>query len=403
MDNRKLRLRASAAWKQHFGTLVMMVLLLSVAGACLERLLLWWGGLLKAPPLLVQGVGSQLSSLTAGEVVESLLLLGLFGVVSAAMTAMTVTTLHTGMLHGLLRMLRGEACSVSALFSRMRACLKVTALQLWISLRAALWVLPGLGVVALLSGGVQALAYQIGLNARQTALLLSMGQTATLLTTLAMALRVALLYSMTLPVLADRPEAGVRDCLRRSSAMMKGRRWQLVCLCMPYLLAALATILVPALLLSVWQGRAVLSVWLAMIIALAVLVLMFVILPRLQLALAAFYIDLSPMASEPAPRRAAAPAPDEDPITGRVSGEVTCLIIALLALMLGSRRISLESTLLFMAIAVIMLLLSGQPFSGKTPEEALWRTSREAQSRSLRAMQTWNKRHGMAVGQEQEP
>lgn len=391
MENRQIRQKAASVWKGSFGALVFMIALLGATMIALSVLTGWGVMTLAGPEAMMIGIDPMTggfampSGMTVGELMDGVLLLVGLGMIASLVLTALYTALYTGWLSGMLRLMRGEKAGPLVIYSRLRHGLKALRLQLWIGLKALLWLLPPLGVGL----GVRWLGIAAGMSDAQIAMVLS----ASLVTMIALAVWLALKYSMSFHVLADQPETGVFACVRRSKTMMKGCKWKLLCMWLHYALTVAAMLAVVVIAVAVEA-----LVVLAVVEAALMLVLAFVVLPRMQLAQAGFYLahvgssDDQDTPKRPAAKAKAAPektaSPEEN--TRHATGELTLLVIALMALLAGMHRSTLSMTLLYMAVSVIALLLSGLPYGGRMPEEALWQAGGSLRSRSLRAIKSWS-------------
>lgn len=166
------------------------------------------------------------------------------------MTALTVLAwlitpvFEAGMNHWTLERLRGQELPVSAVFSRLRIFLKSIGLRLMVVLKVLLWMLPG--IAALLLSMIPLFRADPG----STEAVYSAANTSIHLVYISMIVMTVLgvmgylFYAMADLILADEPEERVLSCLRRSKAMMKGRRSVLMSLLLSFLLWYLLVILI---------------------------------------------------------------------------------------------------------------------------------------------------------------
>ena len=166
------------------------------------------------------------------------------------MTALTVLAwlitpvFEVGMNHWTLERLRGQELPVSAVFSRLRIFLKSIGLRLMVVLKVLLWMLPG--IAALLLSMIPLFRADPG----STEAVYSAANTSIHLVYISMIVMTVLgvmgylFYAMADLILADEPEERVLSCLRRSKAMMKGRRSVLMSLLLSFLLWYLLVILI---------------------------------------------------------------------------------------------------------------------------------------------------------------
>ena len=125
----------------------------------------------------------------------------------------------------------------------------------------------------------------------------------------------AMRYMLSTYILADKPDTGVFECVRKSKAMMKGHKWQAFKLAVPIILAMYGILMVASGALSAASAFVTTSETLLtamnilMLIVLLGIVVYFSI--RLYLCYAIFYLnrvkEMTP-AEEPAEAPAASPA-----------------------------------------------------------------------------------------------
>lgn len=152
------------------------------------------------------------------------------------------TLLATGLNLGLLRSMTDIARSdakvpVGRVFSRMKYFLKGIGLSIWVGFKTLLWALPGLVIIFLVTGSILAAGDPETMQVTEaTAPLLALLPLLMFMLILALVLPATLRYYLSTYVLADEPSTGVFECVRKSKAMMKGHKWQLFKLPIPYLL-----------------------------------------------------------------------------------------------------------------------------------------------------------------------
>ena len=162
-----------------------------------------------------------------------------------AVLMIVLTLLGTGLNLGLLRALtdvaRGEEkVPVGRVFSRMKYFLKGWGLSLWVGFKTMLWALPGIAVMMAVtvfivtSANAEAADILAGNEAGLVAL--SIMPMVMMLLIFALVIPAMLRYFLSTYVLADEPSTGVFECVRKSKAMMKGHKWQLFKLPIPFML-----------------------------------------------------------------------------------------------------------------------------------------------------------------------
>lgn len=125
-----------------------------------------------------------------------------------------------------LRLCWGQNPPIRTVFSPPSLWLKSLGLLLYMTLLILLWMLPGIVVTAVLAAMFMASA---SVTAAVLVLLVS------LFAMTIPALIASYRYAMAPFLLAQDPQMGVTESVRRSKAMMRGRKWRLFCLEMSFL------------------------------------------------------------------------------------------------------------------------------------------------------------------------
>ena len=162
--------------------------------------------------------------------------------VSMILYLMVSAPLALGLQTQFLEAAREQEVQLWGVFSRWRSTLKALGLALWTALLILLWALSGT-LVALAGYGV---AVSFGAEAGDLVTLCGSGLSIGLC---AMAM---LRYAQAAWILADEPSRGVRECVRLSVILMKGRKWQYVRLLIPIVLCALGVLFGMVLLMSIF-------------------------------------------------------------------------------------------------------------------------------------------------------
>ena len=156
---------------------------------------------------------------------------------------MIVTTLlATGLNLGLLRAItdvarNAEKVPVGRVFSRMKYFLKGWCLSLWVGFKTMLWALIVYLPVGFIGFGIAVAGDPQSAQLNETtAMLMTMLPLFAIILVFALVIPAMLRYFLSTYVLADEPSTGVFECVRQSKAMMKGHKWQLFKLTIPYLL-----------------------------------------------------------------------------------------------------------------------------------------------------------------------
>lgn len=178
--------------------------------------------------LYAQGIDNAIMNERLMEEMQAFLLER--GWVSAALSivqALVTPVLILGLINAVLTLLRGGTAVVATAFSRLNVFLRSVGVSLWVSFRIFLWELPGLALY--LAAAVLAVMSE---NLSILFLLMTVASVLVMVLTI----RAAYRYALSLLFLADDPETGVFECVRKSSAVMKGRILQLLSLELPYML-----------------------------------------------------------------------------------------------------------------------------------------------------------------------
>lgn len=157
-------------------------------------------------------------------------------------------TLTLGMHVYHLNLLRGQAGEVSTVFSRLGSCVKVIGLTLLIAMKTFLWSVPGM-VISL--GGTALAATMTDSPDMAVSLMLSVMSVGYVLM-FALMVAAMLRYAMAMFVLADAPETGLLQCIRRSKEIMKGRKVQLFVLELSFIIWNLLVMFIYTVLVSMF-------------------------------------------------------------------------------------------------------------------------------------------------------
>lgn len=174
------------------------------------------------------------------------------------------------------------------IFCRMSSCFKAFRLSLWIGLKAFLWALPAVAVTVVLA---VALAYNPNSDVSQTLMMLL--PLVIMIVVFALMLPAMYRYMLSTFILADAPETGVRECVNRSKAMMKGHKWQFFKLPMPFILALFGlyvAVTVAYAIITTLAGSAAAAAVLTLLYIAAVVVLVLMFIPRIYMCSVLFYL-----------------------------------------------------------------------------------------------------------------
>ena len=158
------------------------------------------------------------------------------------MLMIVATLLGTGLNLGLLRAITDvardtEKVPVGRVFSRMKYFLKGWCLSLWVGFKTMLWALIVYLPVGFIGFGIAVAGDPQSAQLNETtAMLMTMLPLFAIILVFALVIPAMLRYFLSTYVLADEPSTSVFECVRQSKAMMKGHKWQLFKLTIPYLL-----------------------------------------------------------------------------------------------------------------------------------------------------------------------
>lgn len=173
-------------------------------------------------------------------------------------------------------------------FCRMSSCFKACRLSLWVGLKIFLWALPVCAGVIVLAFAAAAIP-----DSDLAVSLMTILPFVLVIFMCALMFPAVYRYAMSNYVLAEAPETGVRACVERSKAMMKGRKWQFFKLPIPFYLALLGLFIALMLVLSLLVA---LDTSLLTTIVFTILLyggafaLLCIFMPRILLCSALFYV-----------------------------------------------------------------------------------------------------------------
>ena len=221
--------------------------------------------------------------------------------------------LTLGMLRAFIDLCQGKNdITVGSVFQHMPLCFKGFGLSLWVGLKTILWALPvyiPVIVMALL------LMDNPSLQANKSAqIIVAFLPFVALILIFALVVPAAMRYMLSTYILADKPDTGVFECVRKSKAMMKGHKWQAFKLAVPIILAMYGILMVASVVIS--SAAAFVAASEALITAMGIL-MMIVLLGivvyfsiRLYLCYCIFYLN---RVKEMTPAEEPAEAPAESP------------------------------------------------------------------------------------------
>ena len=234
------RAKARAALKGHWQTALLIALIVSLPSLLAQGITAFTGN---DPTVRLQGIylaaardGVLSRELLVTEAESYLRSSGFWTAVGLNAAAWLVTPCLTlGMYCWMLNRLRGQADQpVSTVFCRARLFFKAIGLQLLVALKVILWMLPGMAMAAgayvpLLRAGRDPAAVASALNLSNGLMLPAM------LLMAVPGIMAALRYAMSDFILADEPETGILECIRRSKQHMKEMKRLLFTLMLSFL------------------------------------------------------------------------------------------------------------------------------------------------------------------------
>lgn len=252
VDNATIRSHALQVTKQHWGKIFLMTLIVVIIPSIvLGVITAIFNALLPLPIVLI---GSVPAALLPPSLLTSIIA---YTIIMLLVSALIYPALMLGLFNGLLKLIRGQEASVSAVFSRLGSCLKGFLLSLYIGLRVWLWTLPGLAVTTL--------GFTIGAEFGTVV------SFAGIVLIYVLAIPAAFRYCMSLPALADQPSLGVLGAFNRSKELMDGRKWQYFKLIFLYALIVVGVTILLSILSALLAKVAVLTIVLAIVSLLALL------------------------------------------------------------------------------------------------------------------------------------
>lgn len=259
--------------------------------------------------------GSRLLTLLTGDAAQTRLAYGIGNLVLQLISMLVTSGLMLGITCSAIGIARGaEHVRASDIFSRMSACFKAFRLSLWVGLKTCLWALPSLALIWLL-----AVIASAAPDSEFAMTLLTILPFVLIIVMCALMIPAMYRYAMSTFILADEPETFVTECVQRSKAMMKGRKWQFFKLPIPIVLAVFGLYIALTIAVSLFialfpnSSAAVLSLFLLYGGLIAILC---IFMPRIVLCAALFYVKHaadSVIADESAVNVPAAPETADEP------------------------------------------------------------------------------------------
>lgn len=234
-DTIRIRETAKQLHRRHFGKLLLMGL--AAAGICLALMLAGMAILL----ITTGGPWWSTARYLDASGINQPYRLGLAAL--QLIVFLTGSGLLLGLLQAMLRLCRGEDVSVGKVFSGMRHSLKALGMNLWICTAILLWALPGflltMGGAMFWAVCIDSLTGELTLTPEEQQIIGAVILAGMILSCL-LGIPAIFRHALAPLSLADDPSAGIWDCAASSKARMKGRKWQLFRLLLPFLLAIAA-------------------------------------------------------------------------------------------------------------------------------------------------------------------
>lgn len=165
---------------------------------------------------------------------------------------MFIGSLRCGQIKAQTDMARGGKPGVGTLFCRLKNIFGCFGLDMWVSLKTLLWMLPGYAmvIIAAVIVTLRALNGILSVPVALFALFLMLGGLALML---ALGIPAGLRYTLAPIIFAENPAVGILRSVRESKSIMAGRKAQLFTLLLPYILLVLAGYVVY--MLMTWLGN----------------------------------------------------------------------------------------------------------------------------------------------------
>ncbi|MBE5804226.1 MAG: DUF975 family protein [Clostridiales bacterium] len=277
--NYELKHKARAALKNNWQTALMVCLIASLPSLASQVVtLMSQGGYTQAMTdmlAVMQNTETMNDPVAAVETMNAAMD-ALMPMTMASMATLFLSPFLTlGMLGYFFRLLRGEQdVPVSTVFSCGRIFFKALGLNVMVTLRILLWMLPGMGLS--LVGTVAALFLPEGLAGLGTMLMYT-----GLIAMLVLGIRAGFHFAMADRIMAETPAKGINQCINESMKMMRNRKLLLFSLEISFILYEIALLVLEMLLEPVVGG--VLTSTVSMTLS-------FVLNIYVQMAVSVFYL-----------------------------------------------------------------------------------------------------------------
>ena len=218
LTNYELRLRARTALKNNWPIALMVALIAALPSLIYQ--------VLSVVAINTDGNMTALQQLVAAMrygYFDSYAMNTLLGSFTPSLIVMVISTLISpaltlGQLNYGMKLLHGdEDALIGTVFSRMRCFLKALGLNLMVSLRIVLWMLPGMAVMMLAP-------MALGMGGADMAWLFYILMYGGMIAMMVLGIRAGLHYSMATFALAEEPSRGINQSIRLSVDIMRRRK-----------------------------------------------------------------------------------------------------------------------------------------------------------------------------------
>lgn len=246
ITNIELRQRAGKVIRPNLQVLLLIALITALPGLLVNVIVARTGSDLTTY-LFSSGIDTSATTEQLLEAIEAFQReRGWIAPVLSLISSVLTSALSLGFLNAMLTLLRGGTAVVGDVFSRLNVFIRAALLSLWIAIKMVLWALPGLALTILaLFAGVRSDALGVLLALAGSGLMVAFTVTA------------YFRYALATVFQADDPELGVLSCVRKSKAVMQGRKMQLFALTLTYNLGRMVVITLGVQLLGYVLGNLV--------------------------------------------------------------------------------------------------------------------------------------------------
>ena len=246
ITNYELRERMRKAIRPNLQVLLLIALIVALPGLIMNVIVARTGSDLTTY-LLEHGVDT---ASTSEQILEAMTQFsmeqGALSLVLSLLSLLVTPVLGLGLLNAILTLMRGGTVTVGNVLSHRNYFIRATLLTLWLAVKMLLWALPGLALTVL-SLFVGVASDFLGMITGSAGFILLA----------VLPIMAYYRYALATVVQADEPETGVISCVRRSKAVMRGRKLQLFMLELPFNFGRMVAITLSAQLLGYVLGNVV--------------------------------------------------------------------------------------------------------------------------------------------------